>query len=78
MSPTTIFLSAASMPGTCTAVTGAGGVYPGYGMDGWGWEGYTGTQTQPSQDPYLAIFSLEGPTHGQMKAKYEVSMRFLR
>ena len=43
-----------------------------------GWEGYTGTPTQPSQGPYIHIYKAEGPTHGQMKGKSEVLMRFLR
>ena len=29
---------------------GGGGVYPGYGTWGVGWEGYTGTHPVPSQD----------------------------
>ena len=31
-------------------------------------EGYTGTPTQPSQDPVLDIFLRLSPTYGQMKA----------
>ena len=43
-----------------------------------GWRGYTGTLPSQSQGPILTIFSLEGPTHGQMKAISQVSMRFPR
>ena len=31
-----------------------------------------------SQDPYIHIFKAKGPTHGQMKAFLDYSMRFLR
>ena len=52
---------------------GAVGVYPGWGM-GVGREGcYTGTPAHPSQNPYLVIFSLRDPTHGQMRLILEVS-----
>ena len=41
-------------------------------------EGYTGTPPGMLQDPILSIFSLKGPTHGQMKGFYMVFMRFPR
>ena len=47
-------------------------------MAGWVAGGYTGTQTQPSQDLIFSIFKAKGPTHGQIEAILEVSMRFLR
>ena len=43
-------------------------VYPGYGMMGGYWRGYTGYLPSQSQDPNLVIFSHKAPTHGQMKA----------
>ena len=57
MSPTA-WLSHMSEPARHTgSQTVVGGVYPGCGMrvgTGVGiWEGYTGTQALPSQDPYL-------------------------
>ena len=42
-------------------------MYPGYGMVVGGWRGYTGYPPSHSRDPYLVIFRLKGPTHGQMK-----------
>ena len=60
------------------AVVSAVGCTRGGGMTG-GREGcYTGYPAGPSQDPYISIFKAGGPTHGQMKAFPEVSMRFLR
>ena len=70
---------ATSVPGTGMVGEGCtrGGVS---GVGSWvgGWEGYTGTQPQPSQGPIFSIFKVKGPTYGQMKAILEVSMRFLR
>ena len=56
----------------------AGGVYPGW----CGWVGAGGVlyryPTQPVPGPNISIFEAEGPTHGQMKAFLEVSLRFPR
>ena len=68
MSPTAILTPRGCMPGTCTAVTWAGEVYPGYGMTGGPGRAIPGTHPVPSQDPYLHISKAKGPTHGQMKA----------
>ena len=57
---------------------GAGGGVPGVWDDWVGLEGYTGYTTQPSQDPYFIIFQPQGPTHGQMKVKSSILMRFPR
>ena len=44
-----------------------------------GWvEGYTRYPPGTLPGPYLVIFWLKGPTHGQMKAILELFMRFLR
>ena len=51
------------------------------GVVGYGWVGGEGLYRYPdpaSQIPYLVIFSLRGPTHGQMKAILIHFMRFLR
>ena len=49
---------------------------PGVGRTGGWWEGYTGYYPAMSQGPIFSIFSLRSPTHGQMKAFPNVSMRF--
>ena len=49
----------------------------GYGWVGT-WVGYTGYLPGPSQDPYISLFLRQGPTHGQMKAFFSKTMRFLR
>ena len=60
-------------------VASAGGGVPGVVVWlGWAGRAIPGTTHMTLQDPYLTIFSLKEPTHGQMKAFYEVSMRFLR
>ena len=72
----TILLRRQPHRGTSVSM-GTGEVYPGW----WDWvgtgEGYTGTQTLPSQGPILSIFSLKAPTYGQMKVNYDCFMRFL-
>ena len=78
MSPTTILCSADCMPGTCTAVTGAGGVYPGW-WDDWVAGGVLYRYPDPSHPrvPY-SVYLDAGPYLRPNKAKYEVSMRFPR
>ena len=76
MSPTTIFLLAASPYPPLTAGTVGRGV-PGVGGDRVGTgRGYTGSLPDPPRYPYLVIFSLKGPTYGRMKAILRYSMRF--
>ena len=43
-----------------------------------GWVDIPGYYPVTLQDPYLDIFSLKGPTYGQMKPILEVPMRFPR
>ena len=53
-------------------------MYPGYGT-GWVRGGAIPVPSlRPSQDPIFSIFKAEDPTHGQMKANSQVSMRFPR
>ena len=66
------------MDGVPGVVQGWGGV-PGVGWDLGGYLG--GLYRYPSQaipGPIFHIFKAKRPTHGQMKAFLEVSMRFLR
>ena len=52
-------------------------MYPGWVGTGWvAGEGYTGTHPDHAQDPYLVIFQVISPTHGQMKAISGFYMRF--
>ena len=65
----------------CTRVAvvrGVGGVPGVVGMWEGAWEGYTGTQALPSQDPYSSHIPASGPTYGQMKENLRYSMRFPR
>ena len=56
MSPTALFdLRDRTVLATLYCREG-GGVYPGYGDDGWAGRGYTGTQPSTLQDPILSIF----------------------
>ena len=43
-----------------------------------GWEGYTGYPARHLPGPIFNIYLRRSPTYGQMKANYEVSMRFPR
>ena len=51
---------------------------PGVWDDGWAGRGYTGVLPSPSQVPIFSIYLASGPTYGQMKAKLDSFMRFLR
>ena len=70
MSPTACFLGRLRLLSAAvltTGMVGRGGVYPGYGMAGWGREGYTGTQPYTLPGPIFNHILRIGPTHGQMK-----------
>ena len=62
--------------GTLSTPDGRGEGVPGVWDREGGWEGYTGYLARPSQDPIFSIFKAISPTYGQMKAIYEVFMRF--
>ena len=54
-------------------------VYPGWCGTGWvPGRAIPGTHQALSQGPKYSIFRVLGPTHGQMKAILDPSMRFLR
>ena len=78
MSPTALFGPGYTEYATVAAGGGVGGVYPGWW--GWrvGWGGLYRYPARPSPGPIFSIFKAERPSYGQMKANYEVSMRFLR
>ena len=67
LSPTALFGPGYSGAPVASAECGRGEVYPGCGMAGVGWEGYTGYYPAPSQDPDIDIFPRLRPTHGQMR-----------
>ena len=52
---------------TCGGV--GGGVYPGYGTEGWVGRGYTGTPPTDPPGPHIEHILALSPTHGQMKPK---------
>ena len=67
MSPTAVFSPVGVAVPVFSMERGGRGVPGvGYGRVGAG-RGYTGTPPDPPRYPYLVIFRLKGPTHGQMK-----------
>ena len=72
-------ISLAVVPASMNCGTAGGGRgVPGMGYGRVGWEGLYRYPPDPSQDPYFSIFEAKGPTYGQMRAKYDCSMRFPR
>ena len=77
MSPTTILRLARRRTARLAHQTGRGRVYPGYGTGGRAGRAIpVPSRTLPG--PIFSIFKAKAPTYGQMKANYEVSMRFPR